>query len=87
MRQALDMDEKTVCAVCSLKCFCMSSRYQDMRRQIGFEIRDMWYNLGKCLAAETEWSLREGCKCHLRSALAIMTWWCFESEGHVHNAM
>ena len=25
----------------------LSSRYQDMRRQIGFEIRDMWYNLGK----------------------------------------
>lgn len=25
-------------------CFCF--RYQDMRRQIGFEIRDMWYNLG-----------------------------------------
>lgn len=27
-------------------------RYQDMRRHIGFEIRDMWYNLGnltKCL--------------------------------------
>ncbi|TNN73880.1 Dedicator of cytokinesis protein 1 [Liparis tanakae] len=23
-----------------------SPRYQDMRRQIGFEIRDMWYNLG-----------------------------------------
>lgn len=22
-------------------------RYGDMRRQIGFEIRDMWYNLGK----------------------------------------
>ncbi len=22
-------------------------RYQDMRRQIGFEIRDMWYNLGE----------------------------------------
>ncbi|MEQ2306239.1 Dedicator of cytokinesis protein 1 [Ameca splendens] len=21
-------------------------KYQDMRRQIGFEIRDMWYNLG-----------------------------------------
>uniref|UniRef100_A0A8C6PYL8 Dedicator of cytokinesis 1 n=1 Tax=Nothobranchius furzeri TaxID=105023 RepID=A0A8C6PYL8_NOTFU len=25
---------------------CLYSRYQDMRRQIGFEIRDMWYNLG-----------------------------------------
>lgn len=35
-----------------LKHFCVSSRYQDMRRQIGFEIRDMWYNLGECLAEE-----------------------------------
>uniref|UniRef100_A0AAQ5XA27 Dedicator of cytokinesis 1 n=1 Tax=Amphiprion ocellaris TaxID=80972 RepID=A0AAQ5XA27_AMPOC len=25
---------------------CLYFRYQDMRRQIGFEIRDMWYNLG-----------------------------------------
>ena len=25
---------------------CLCFRYQDMRRQIGFEIRDMWYNLG-----------------------------------------
>uniref|UniRef100_UPI001EAEAA4B dedicator of cytokinesis protein 1-like n=1 Tax=Oncorhynchus gorbuscha TaxID=8017 RepID=UPI001EAEAA4B len=24
--------------------------YQDMRRQIGFEIRDMWYNLGMCVS-------------------------------------
>lgn len=24
-------------------------RYGDMRRQIGFEIRDMWYNLGEYL--------------------------------------
>jgi len=42
-----------------MRCFCISVffflivglfsflRYGDMRRQIGFEIRDMWYNLGK----------------------------------------
>lgn len=24
-------------------------RYGDMRKEIGFRIRDMWYNLGECL--------------------------------------
>lgn len=24
-------------------------RYGDMRKEIGFRIRDMWYNLGECM--------------------------------------
>lgn len=31
--------------------FPLCFRYQDMRRQIGFEIRDMWYNLGNPISS------------------------------------
>lgn len=38
------------CASRDSLCFLpLLFRYGDMRRQIGFEIRDMWYNLGEYL--------------------------------------
>ena len=31
-----------------LRAYGLLPRYGDMRKEIGFRIRDMWYNLGKC---------------------------------------